>query len=180
MAMFTERAINQLLARDPLLNERLEPLLGKTLGLRLSEPEISLRISFHVGGVHLSREAGDLNDCDAVLEANPAGLAGLALSGGQRSRDVQLRGDIGTIQEVRHLFSGLNLDPNGTLSAGREGAETLLRNLAELATEERGWLPTATEAEEFIAGVDALRETVDRLEARLRLLEQQRQPEQTP
>ncbi|MBS3785226.1 MAG: SCP2 sterol-binding domain-containing protein [Gammaproteobacteria bacterium] len=179
--MFTERAINRLLARDPLLNERLEPLIGKTLGLRLNEPEVTLRVGFHVGGVHLSREAGDLNDCDAVLEATLAGLASLGLSGGQRSsRDVQLRGDIGTIQEVRQLFSGLNLDPDGTLGAGREGAETLLRNLAELATEERGWLPTAPEAEEFIAGVDALRETADRLEARLRRLEQQRQPEHTP
>ena len=179
--MFTERAINRLLARDPLLNERLEPLIGKTLGLRLNEPEVTLRVGFHVGGVHLSREAGDLNDCDAVLEATLAGLVSLGLSGGQRSsRDVQLRGDIGTIQEVRQLFAGLNLDPNGTFGAGREGAETLLRNLAELATEERGWLPTAPEAAEFITGVDALREAADRLEARLRRLEQQRQPEHTP
>lgn len=171
MAMFTERAINELLARDPLLNQRLEPLVGRSLGFRLSEPHITVRLNFHAGGVHLSRDAGDLNDCDAVIEATMAGLASLALSKGQRSRDVQLRGDIGTIQEVRQLFSGLNLDPDGTLSAGQEGIETLLKNLAELATEERGWLPTQAEVTEFIADVDWLREATDRLEARLQRLE---------
>lgn len=171
MAMFTERAINELLARDPSLNERLEPLIGRTLGFRLSEPSITVRMTFHASGVHLSHEAGDLNGCDAVIEATMAGLASLALSRGQRSRDVQLRGDIGTIQEVRQLFSGLNLDPDGRLGAGQEGVETLLKNFAELATEERGWLPTQAEAAEFIAGVDLLREATDRLEARLQRLE---------
>lgn len=177
--MFTEQLINRLLARDESLNERLEPLIGRSLGLRLTEPSITLRVGFHAGGVHLTRDNSELNDCDAVLEATLAGLASLALSGGQRSRDVQLRGDIGTIQEVRQLFAGLNLDPNGTLSTGRAGAETLLRNLAELATEERGWLPTAPEAEEFITAVDTLREAADRLEARLRRLERPPSSEQS-
>ncbi len=197
MAMSTElieRGINRILALDPQTPERLAPLAGRSLGLRLSEPAVALRVDFHQQGLGLSRDETDMTDCDAVLEATLAGLTGLVLSRGKRSRDVSFRGDIGTIQEVRSLFAELNVDIEAELSkligesaaaqlaeTGRAGSawgarslETLLRNAGELATEERRWLPSREEVRHFSDDVDHLRDDVDRFEARLRQIEQQR------
>lgn len=56
----------------------------------------------------------------------------------------------------------------------RRAADTLAQNIAEYLQEEGRDLPTRTEADEFIAGVDTLRDDVDRAEARLNLLESRR------
>ena len=53
-------------------------------------------------------------------------------------------------------------------------AETTLRNLAEYWAHERGDLVSRNEGEQFLRGVDALREDTDRLQARLALLAQRR------
>ncbi|AGY91048.1 hypothetical protein SPICUR_00095 [Spiribacter curvatus] len=186
-----ETGINRILQLDPVTPERLAPLDGRELGLRLTEPAVALRVAFSEAELTLINDATDMNDCDVVLEASLAGLTGLILSRGRRSRDVSFRGDIGTIQEVRTLFSELDVDLEAQLAqlvgeAGaarmatglREGshwsrrsADTLLRNAVELATEERRWLPTAIEVRHFLADVDHVREDVDRLDARLRRLE---------
>ena len=65
---------------------------------------------------------------------------------------------------------------SATLRARRSvsrGARTTrsLQNVAEYLQEEGRDVPSRTEAEEFLHGVDRLRDDVDRLEARLKLLE---------
>ena len=186
-----EPGINRILHLDPATPERLAPLQGRELGLRLTEPAVALRVVFGDEGLTLISDGTDMNDCDVVLEASLAGLTGLVMSRGRRSRDVSFRGDIGTIQEVRTLFSELDVDLEAQLAQllgeagaaqvttglreggrwGRDSADTLLRNAVELATEERRWLPPAIEVRHFLADVDHVREDVDRLEARLRRLE---------
>ena len=188
-----ERGINRTLKLDPATKARLAPLEGRELGLRLSEPALSLRVAFSSEGLTLISDATDMSDCDVLLEATLAGLTGLVLSRGERSRGVSFRGDIGTIQEVRSLFSELDVDLEAQIAGlvgeasaarlagglressdwGRRSVETLLRNAGELATEERRWLPVAIEVRHFIEDVDSLREDVDRLEARIRRLQRQ-------
>jgi ubiquinone biosynthesis protein UbiJ len=53
-------------------------------------------------------------------------------------------------------------------------AETLAQDTAEYLTEESRDLPPRFEVEEFLAGVDQLRESVDRLEARIAAAERHR------
>ena len=53
-------------------------------------------------------------------------------------------------------------------------ADTTLRNLAEYLGHERGDLVSRNEGEQFLRGVDALRESVDRLQARLELMARRR------
>ncbi|MEX0431449.1 ubiquinone biosynthesis accessory factor UbiJ [Spiribacter insolitus] len=186
-----EQGINRILQLDPESTHRLAPLDGRELGLRLTDPALSLRVAFEAEGMTLISDDTDMSDCDALLEASLTGLTGLILSRGRRSRDVAFRGDIGTIQEVRTLFSDLDVDLEaqmarlvGEASAarvtaglrdgsewGRRSLDTLLRNAGELATEERRWLPVALEVRHFLADVDVVREDVDRLEARIRRLE---------
>ena len=50
---------------------------------------------------------------------------------------------------------------------GRRAGDTLARNVAEYLTEESRDVPARIEAEEFFDAVDRLRESVDRLEARV-------------
>ncbi|MGC1728721.1 MAG: hypothetical protein WA747_05005, partial [Steroidobacteraceae bacterium] len=56
----------------------------------------------------------------------------------------------------------------------RRAARTALANLAEYLGHERGDLVPRREGEQFLHGVDALREDVDRLAARLELLARER------
>ena len=55
----------------------------------------------------------------------------------------------------------------GFLDFGRKAGRSLAGNVSEYLQEEGRDLPTTTEAEEFLAGVDRLRDDVERLEARL-------------
>jgi ubiquinone biosynthesis protein UbiJ len=53
------------------------------------------------------------------------------------------------------------------LEFGQRAGDILARNVAEYLTEESRDLPVRIEAEEFVEGVDRLRESVDRIEARV-------------
>ncbi len=57
---------------------------------------------------------------------------------------------------------------------GRKAAATGLANTAEYLGHERADLVPRAEGEQFLRGVDALREDLDRLQARLELLTQRR------
>ena len=58
----------------------------------------------------------------------------------------------------------------GALDWGRRAKQSLERDVAEYLREETGLNPRQDEVESFVAGVDVLREAVDRLEARLERL----------
>lgn len=65
----------------------------------------------------------------------------------------------------------LSLAAQSAVSWLRKSARTTARNLAEYLQEESRDLVSAPELEEFVADVDTLRETADRVEARLRRIE---------
>jgi len=192
-----EQLINRILLLDPASSARLEALNGRDLGLKLTDPARALRVIFDSEGLTLISDDTDMSDCDVILEASLAGLTGLVLSRGQRSRDVSFRGDVGMIQEIRAVFADLDVDIeaqlgrflgpdwasrviNGAQSSrqwSERTARTLLANAGELATEERRWLPSAAEAADFLDGVDQVRERLDRLDARVKRLERTEPPQ---
>jgi len=57
---------------------------------------------------------------------------------------------------------------------GRRAVRTTVENVAEYLAHERSDLVPRAEGEQFLRGVDALREDVDRFEARLELLERRK------
>jgi ubiquinone biosynthesis accessory factor UbiJ len=65
------------------------------------------------------------------------------------------------------------LAAQSVLSWIRKSARTGAQNLSEYLQEESRDLVSAPELEEFLAGVDALRETADRVEARLERIERE-------
>lgn len=130
---------------------------------------------------------------DATIIGGPFSL--LALSGPapeavlQRG-DVRIDGDAELAQKFRELFLLLRPDleeelslvlgdvpahqlgrlARGALGWTRKAASTTVRNVAEYLGHERRDLVSRSEAEQFLQGVDTLREDVDRLAARIDLL----------
>ena len=132
---------------------------------------------------------------DARIRATPLSLLALAgedARGAIQRGDVRIEGDTAIAERFQELLQHLRPDLEAVLSRlfGRSLAHLLVRtargasgwarasawtgasNLAEyLAHESRALVPRA-EAEQFLHGVDCLREQLDRADARARALEQ--------
>jgi len=170
-------------------------LEGRSLALCLKPTP--LRIVLSVSGGRLRATASGDQPADASIEGSPIALAMLARAGGTpvgRMSGVQISGDAETAQAFHRLLAATRPDLEEELSRltgdvvahrvagaaraafafGRRTLDTFAQNVAEYLTEESRDLPTRTETDGFLAGVDRLREDVDRLEVRVRLLEADR------
>jgi ubiquinone biosynthesis protein UbiJ len=192
-----ERAINRLLELDPETCARLAALHGRTICLDLSGT--GLRLHFVPGHDGRLQLLGSIEgEPDSTLTGSPIDL----LRAGDKSQGaaqlfggrVQITGDTRVGQQFSQALADLDIDWEEQLShltgdiAAHEigrGARALsdqarrLRssagdNLSEYLTEEVRLLPHRFEVEDFLADVDTLRDDVDRLEARIALLERAR------
>jgi ubiquinone biosynthesis protein UbiJ len=132
---------------------------------------------------------------DATIIGAPLSLLALAGSDAQaviQRGDVQICGDAEIAQQFRELGgllkpdieagmaqflggSGAHLAMRGMRAASRwtrTAAWTSVRNVAEYLSHESRDLVSRPEAEHFLRGVDAVREQLDRIDARLQLMEQ--------
>jgi ubiquinone biosynthesis protein UbiJ len=132
---------------------------------------------------------------DAVISGSPPALLALLKGGARRDPArpaAQIRGDAEIANLYRELFMAARPDLEEELSRvigdfparrvsqfARRALDWALRfrrtareNIAEYLQEESRDLVNKTELEEFLRGVDGVRETTDRIEARLGRLEQ--------
>ena len=144
--------------------------------------------------------AGDDSRADAVISGSAPALLQLFRSGSaaqkgstaQSRSSVQIRGDAEIANLYRELFAAARPDLEEELSRwvgdmparhlsqlaksvrtwARRARRTAGENIAEYLQEEGRDLVTKTEMEEFLRGVDGVRDGVDRIEARLRGIEQ--------
>ena len=177
--------------RPGVLARRLE---GKSLRIDI-EGLIRLRAAC-VGG-RLALAAGDDAEADAVIAGSPGALVRLLGADADRplgKASLQVRGDAEVAAAYRELLHLARPDPEeemarviGDLPARRLGnfgrrAFSFLRragrtygeNIAEYLQEESRDLPSKPEVEEFLSGVDELREAADRVDARIARLERGR------
>jgi len=142
--------------------------------------------------------AGEAGAADATLSGGPLALLSLARPGAQgvvQRGAVTISGDAPLAEQFQELARLLSPDFEEELSlvigdvpahqlvrwAGiggrwlRNAAHTTFVNAAEYLAHERADLVPRQEGEQFLRGVDAVREAVDRVEARLTLLERRRQ-----
>jgi ubiquinone biosynthesis protein UbiJ len=152
-----------------------------------------IRASAHRG--RLALLAGDESAADAVISGSLPALLQLLKGGADRESGrpgAEIRGDAEIANRYRELFMLARPDPEEELSRwigdfparrvslfarhaftfARRAARTAGENIAEYLQEEGRDLVNRTELEEFLRGVDELRETADRIEARLGRLEQ--------
>jgi ubiquinone biosynthesis protein UbiJ len=152
-----------------------------------------LRLRADVIGGRLALSSVDDGEADAVISGSPTALLQL-LSGTARrgaSAAAQVRGDAEAAAAFRELLALARPDleeelsrfvgdlparrigrmVRGTLSWSRQAARTFGDNVAEYLQEESRDLVAKPEIDEFLRGVDELREASDRVEARLKRLE---------
>jgi ubiquinone biosynthesis protein UbiJ len=175
---------------------------AKALALRLEgtciEVDIDsfMRVRAAVSAGRLMLLSAQEPPADAVISGSAPAL--LQLFRGARPSGhstAQIRGDAETANLYRQLFAAARPDPEEELSrwvgdiparqlsrfAQRAAAwlkstrHTAALNIAEYLQEESRDLVARPELDEFLHGVDGVREATDRIEARLKLIEQRMQ-----
>jgi ubiquinone biosynthesis protein UbiJ len=139
--------------------------------------------------------AGDDSKADAVISGSAPALIQMLKTGAapvQSRSVVQVRGDAEIANSYRDLFSAARPDLEEELSRwvgdlparhlsqiarsvrtwARRARRSAGENIAEYLQEEGRDLISRTELEEFLRGVDGVRDSVERIEARLRRIEQ--------
>jgi ubiquinone biosynthesis protein UbiJ len=165
---------------------------GRTLSLVLEGTPLTLY--FRVADGRIAIDSGQPGEADASLSGSPLALlslAGPAAEDRLRGSAIRIAGDAEVAQRFRDLLQQAQPDfeeelsrvvgdvaahrvaglARGLFDWGRKAAGSLSTSVAEYLQEESRDLPTRIEVEEFLEAVDRLRESADRLEARLARLE---------
>jgi ubiquinone biosynthesis accessory factor UbiJ len=175
------------------LARRLE---GSSLQVEV-EGRLRVRAGIFNGGLALLNgdDAAAGQPADATVSGSAPALLQLMRGDGPSAASragVQIRGDAEVANLYRQLFAAAKPDFEEELSRwigdmparrlsevarsvrswARRTRRTAGENIAEYLQEEGRDLISKTEHEEFLAGVDAVRESTDRIEARLNILEQ--------
>ena len=181
-----EKLLNRSLPRSPRAQALAVALTGRSLAVEMTGAGKVL-VSSTGDRIRIERDTGAA--ADASVSAGPFTL--LALAGGQSrtlpQTDAAIRGDGDVAQKFSELLGLLRPDPEeelaqlvgdapahhlGRLARAAAGfaeraARTGITNVAEYLAHERRDLVPKAEGRQLLDGVDALRDDVDRLEARL-------------
>jgi ubiquinone biosynthesis accessory factor UbiJ len=167
---------------------------GRVLALTLEGTPVTLY--FRVAGGRVRIETRHEGTVDASLSGTPLSLLtmiGPRAEERMRGAGIRIAGEAEVAQRFRELLQHAQPDfeeelarvigdvaahqvanvARGLLDWGRRAADSFSLNVAEYLQEEGRDVPSRTELEEFLEGVDRLREAADRLEARLARAESQ-------
>ena len=190
-----ESLLNRNIAGSSRARGLLAQVAGKSLEIKVAATPFRIRIEAAKDRIAIGR-GGDA-PADATIEGTPLSLARLAAPDAAqafRSGGLQITGDAEIGQGFQKLFAAAQPDfeeelsrvtgdafahhlaslAHGVMRFGLKARDTFVQNVAEYLTEEGRDVPAKFEVEEFLAGVDAIREATDRLEARLEQLERPR------
>lgn len=191
------KLLNRGLPRSVRARELAAALAGRSLAL---EVRGFGTVRLESNGSALVVRGGDpAEEADAGLSVGPLGLLALAGEGAQAAvqrGEAAMSGDAEIAGQFRELLTLLRPDPEEELSLvlgdvpahqlaraarralawGARAADTAWRSTADYLSHERADLVPRHEGEQFLKGVDALREDLDRLDARIGLQELRRGP----
>lgn len=189
-----ELSVNRLLALDAASGPRLARLEGRTLALHGTRPELNLYITVRDRGLHLS--SVHEGEPTASLHGPVSAMLGLlrrANITNLQPEQLELRGSTAFVQELQAVLLDLDVDWEYQLSKligdiptsligdglrkmrGMIGQTTsrLHENTVEFLHEETALFPTPGDLDRFYAAVGDLTLRVDRLQARVALLDSQ-------
>ncbi len=187
--------LNRGLPRSVRARQLTAELAGRSLALEVRGFG-SLRLESNGSTIAVTK-GGDQAQADAALAVGPLSLFALAGEGAQAAvqrGDAAMSGDPEIAARFRELLTLLKPDPEeelalvlgdvvahrlGRLAAltaalGSRAADTAWRSTADYLAHERADLVPRHEGEQFLRGVEALREDLDRLAARIELLARRR------
>lgn len=185
-----ENVLNRGLPRSPRARALCRELQGHRVGVEITG---FTRWLVQSTGETLQVTRDSATAAEAELAGGPLSLMALVGSSPEdvlQRGDVQIRGDAELAQKFRELALLLRPDLEEELSQfigdvpahsiGRftraafgwtqKAASTTVRNVAEYLAHERQHLVPRAEGDQFLKGVDILREDVDRIEARLNVI----------
>jgi ubiquinone biosynthesis accessory factor UbiJ len=199
LASFIENVLNRGLPRSPRARQLCAELAGRRVAVDVRD------IAEYVvacDGSALSISRGGGEGADARVSGGLLALLALAResASGLRRGDVQLSGDVELAERFRELALLLSPDLEEELALAigdvpahqiarfarvafdwcKSAADTTVRNVAEYLAHESGDLVSRSEGRQLLSGIDALREDVDRLEARIDALARRIRPDQQP
>ena len=168
-------------------------LEGSVVGIRVRNTALAMYFHVNDGEISLTSEFAGVPD--AVITGSLLTLAQIAGQSGEaavRGGSLELAGDAALAQSFQRLLWHARPDVEEELSSiigdvaahslgdlarsvshwSHEAGSTLRQNLREYLQEERRSVPSRYEADRFRDEVEAVRDHVARLEARLRHLEQ--------
>ncbi len=195
-----ETAINGALALDPLTPPRLAELAGRVIAVQVTDLDLTLYLVCGPLGMELLGTYE--GEPDATIRGSSLALLGQGIGDPDQGAavmrgEVELLGDTRLAQRMQRILREMEIDWEGHLArltgdlvahqVGRlaragfgwlgDTRRSLEADLREYLEEELRLLPAAAEMEQFLEEVDETRAWADRLEARLRLLEQRPEAE---
>lgn len=192
-----ENVLNRGLPRSPRAKQLCAELAGRRVAVHVRGFG---RVVVESTGDTLKLSRDSTEAADATISGGPMGLVtllGPTPEAALQRGEVEIRGDAELAQRFRELAMLLrpDLEEELALAIGdvpahrigrftrmafgwtRNAARTTVQNFAEYFAHERRDLVPRAEGDQFLKGVDALREDVDRLEARIDLLATRRRGE---
>ncbi|MCB1757434.1 MAG: SCP2 sterol-binding domain-containing protein [Gammaproteobacteria bacterium] len=189
-----EKGLNALIDLDPDSKSRLAGMQGQVVQLKLKGLDLDVFLFIHADGIEVMADFD--GEVDTVIAGTPASMLAMRTSNrGLFSGDVEISGNVETGKKFKRYLDALDIDWEeqfahvvGDSAAYQFGlvfrnirdfagktAESLRQNMAEYLVEESQLSAPKSEIDHFVEDVDKLRESVDRLEARLVVLEKQRE-----
>lgn len=189
------QALNSVLKLDKESHTRLQHLQGKIVTITLLPLEYQFHCVFDSEGVTLQEELH--TPSDTLISGTPLQMLGMMINKNDRHQffadDIKIEGSAEVGQAVIHLFDKISIDWQEQLShligdvATHQvdrlatNAKEFLKKLQQSFTqnvddyihEEIKVAPASSTLKEFYTEVDKLRETVDRLEAKIAHLDSQ-------
>jgi len=188
---WAENALNQALELDAAARRELVGLLGEPVTVDLDPPGLTLQLRADSDRLRLT--IADQASDTLALTGSALAFAGLLLGDENvfAQGRIQISGDVTLAQQLQAALNRLEPDWEAALAArigdvpahflgnrireaihwSRRAHESLLANVDEYLHEETRTLPPRAELDARLQDIDALRLTVDRLEARTAQLE---------
>ena len=185
-----EAALNRAVALDPDTRDALTPLDGRRVSLTLESPPLALEIGVHRGWLQVGPP---VREADLAVRGSIGGLLGQlpffaqAAARGRPPGRLHVSGDAALAQRLQKLAAGFDPDwqqpfvsafgevigvqlanaAAAALRGARQAAGDLVRSGAEYLTEESRDVVARAELAAFNDDVDALRDDVERIAARV-------------
>ena len=181
------RAVNHVLKSAPLAMERLRKHAGRTAAFHVGPFTVALTIQ--TTGQVAAAVPGASRDLEVRI--SPFLLPRLAAREEAAFREIEMEGDMELAQEVSYLARNLTWDAEEDLSKvvgdiaahrffsgarsmakwGREAALRTAQSASEYWTEEAPLIASRVKVEDFVHGVERLRDDIERLEKRIEKLQ---------
>lgn len=189
-----QQALNAYLALDPESKQRVAKLQGKAVTIELLK--LDFRFHFTFTDKEILLQLGGLSTADTIIKGTPLRLLHLVLTPEKRKQffadDVSIEGNLELGQQVIELFDKIEIDWEELLAQcigdvaahqignisrklfalGEEIRQSLMQDMNDYVHEEINLFPSKEQLKDFFADIDTSRMDADRLEARVKHLQQ--------